>query len=75
MTRRGYPTVGRVSCWVMAVDEDTQKREVARRQAADRTYGIFAGMFGDRRLSDELIAERREEARRESLGESSPPRR
>ncbi len=58
----------------MAVDEDTQKREAARRQAADRTYGIFAGLVGDRRLSDELIAERREEARRESLGESSPPR-
>lgn len=36
-----------------------------RRKAIRRTRGVVAGLAPDRCLSEELIAERREEARRE----------
>lgn len=40
-----------------------------RREAVSRTYGILAGLAPGRSLSEELIAERREEARREAAAE------
>ena len=50
----------------------TQPRETAhesvadrRREAIHRTRGLLAGLMPERCLSEELIAERRQEARRE----------
>ncbi|HEV7808635.1 MAG TPA: hypothetical protein VGO80_22710 [Solirubrobacteraceae bacterium] len=40
-----------------------------QRQAATRSYGMLAGLAPGRRLSDELIAERRQDARREDAAE------
>jgi hypothetical protein len=59
----------------MAVEHDSEKRAAQRREAAHRTYGLLAGIVGDRCLYDELIAARREEARRDaSADRSAPPR-
>jgi hypothetical protein len=42
-----------------------------QREAAIRSYGILAGLAPGRCLSDELIAERRQDARRENAAEGS----
>lgn len=42
-----------------------------QREAATRSYGMLAGLAPGRCLSDELIAERRQEARREDAAEDS----
>jgi hypothetical protein len=59
----------------MAVERTSEEREgqasCSRRDAVLRTYGILAGVAPGRSLSDELIAERREEARREDAAEDS----
>ncbi len=41
------------------------------REAATRSYGMLAGLAPGRCLSDELIAERRQDARREDAAEDS----
>jgi len=43
-----------------------------RREAAMRSYGMLAGLAPGRCLSDELIAERRQDARREDAAETAP---
>ncbi len=59
----------------MAVERTSEERadqaSSSRRDAVLRTYGILAGVAPGRSLSDELIAERREEARREDAAEDS----
>jgi hypothetical protein len=40
-----------------------------QREAATRSYGMLAGLAPGRCLSDELIAERRQDARREDAAE------
>jgi len=40
-----------------------------QREAAARSYGMLAGLAPGRCLSDELIAERRQDARREDAAE------
>lgn len=40
-------------------------------EASTRSYGMFAGLAPGRCLSDELIAERRQDARREDAVEDS----
>jgi hypothetical protein len=59
----------------MAVEHTNEDRagqaSSSRREAVMRTYGILAGLAPGRSLSDELIAERREEARREDAAEDS----
>jgi hypothetical protein len=40
-------------------------------EASARSYGMFAGLAPGRCLSDELIAERRQDARREDAAEDS----
>ena len=42
-----------------------------QREAATRSYGMLAGLAPDRCLSDELIAERRRDARREDAADDS----
>jgi hypothetical protein len=42
-----------------------------RREAAMRSYGLLAGLAHGRCMSDELIAERRRDARRENAAEDS----
>lgn len=42
-----------------------------QREAATRSYGMLAGLAPGRCLSDELIAERRQDARREDAAEDS----
>jgi len=42
-----------------------------QREAATRSYGMLAGLVPGRCLSDELIAERRHDARREDAAEDS----
>lgn len=42
-----------------------------RREAATRSYGMLAGLAPGRCLSEELIAERRLDARREDAAEDS----
>jgi len=41
------------------------------REASTRSYGMLAGLVPGRCLSDELIAERRQDARREDAAEDS----
>lgn len=45
-----------------------RREEKRRRQAAERMRGLFADLTPGRRLSDDLIAERRAEARAEDRG-------
>lgn len=45
--------------------KDARSEEERRRQAAERMRGLFADLAPGRSLSDELIAERRAEARAE----------
>jgi|HubBroStandDraft_3_1064219.scaffolds.fasta_scaffold353215_2 AbrB family looped-hinge helix DNA binding protein len=51
---------------VLTVDEDGGMRLTSRRQRLDRVQGMFASIQPRRILSEELIRERRREARRES---------
>lgn len=50
---------------VMIVDEEGEFRVVSVREVARRARGMFRDLAPGRSLVDELIAERREEARRE----------
>ena len=51
---------------LLTVDDDGAMRLTNRRQRLDRLQGMFASIEPHRKLSDELIRERRLEARRES---------
>jgi AbrB family looped-hinge helix DNA binding protein len=50
---------------IITVDDEGGFRAVSARELAHRFYGIFRDLAPGRSLADELIAERREEARRE----------
>jgi AbrB family looped-hinge helix DNA binding protein len=50
---------------VLTVDQDGDVRLSSARQIAERFHGFFSDQFPGRSLAEELIAERREEARRE----------
>lgn len=50
---------------ILIVEDDGRVRLVTAREQARALRGIFASMAPGRSLADELIAERREEARRE----------
>ena len=50
---------------VLTVDENGGMRLTSRRQRLDRLQGMFASIQPHRSLSEELIRERRREARRE----------
>jgi hypothetical protein len=47
------------------VAKHPRPEEARRRQVAERMHGLFADLASGRNLSDELIAERRAEARAE----------
>jgi bifunctional DNA-binding transcriptional regulator/antitoxin component of YhaV-PrlF toxin-antitoxin module len=51
---------------VLTLDEDGAMRLTTRRQRLNKLQGMFASIQPHRRLSDELIRERRQEVRRES---------
>ena len=51
---------------VLTVDEEGGMRLTSQRQRLDRLQGMFASIQPHRILSEELIRERRREARRES---------
>jgi AbrB family looped-hinge helix DNA binding protein len=51
---------------VLTLDDDGAMRLTTRRQRLNKLQGMFAAIEPHRRLSDELIRERRMEARRES---------
>ena len=53
---------------IVTVDEGGGFRVVSARELAERLHGIFRDIAPGRSLVDELIAERREEARREEEG-------
>ena len=53
---------------VLTVQPDGSVKLVSLREAARRARGMFAHVAPGRSLVDELIAERREEARKESEG-------
>ena len=53
----------------MTVDDEGEFRVVSVREVAKRARGMFAELAPGRSLVDELIADRREEARREDAGE------
>lgn len=50
---------------VITVDDEGGFRVVSAREVARRTFGLYRDLAPGRSLADELIAERREEARRE----------
>jgi hypothetical protein len=53
----------------MDAGRESERRALTPRErweAVERSYGMFAGMAGDRVLSEELAAERRERARRDA---------
>jgi AbrB family looped-hinge helix DNA binding protein len=50
---------------VITVDEEGGFRVISAREVARRTWGLYRDLAPGRSLADELIAERREEARRE----------
>ncbi len=52
----------------LKVDADGEMRLISFREAARRARGMYAHLAPGRSLVDELIAERREEARREDEG-------
>lgn len=54
---------------ILTVESDGVVRVITARELARRGYGLFKGVDPERSLVDELIAERREEARREDLDE------
>ena len=60
--RHGHPAGDRL---VISVDEQGELRAVTARELARRGVGLFSHLAPERSLVDELIAERREEARRE----------
>ncbi len=51
---------------VLMVDESGDMRLASLARQIDKCMGMFAGKSPERILSEELIAERREEARREN---------
>ena len=51
---------------VLTLDDNGAMHLTTRRQRLDKLQGMFATIQPHRRLSDELIRERRQEARRES---------
>lgn len=53
---------------VLTVEKDGTVKVVSLRDAVRRAQGMFAHLAPGRSLVDELIAERREEARREAEG-------
>jgi AbrB family looped-hinge helix DNA binding protein len=52
---------------VLIVDEDGEMRLASLQRQIDKCMGMFADLQPHRIASEELIAERREEARREDL--------
>jgi AbrB family looped-hinge helix DNA binding protein len=50
---------------ILAVDDEGGFRVVSAREPVNRLCGLYLGLVPGRSLADELIAERREEARRE----------
>jgi hypothetical protein len=52
-------------------EQHAGRRADPQREAATRSYGMLAGLAPGRCLSDELIAERRQDARREDAAEDS----
>jgi AbrB family looped-hinge helix DNA binding protein len=50
---------------IVTADDEGGFRVVPARQLADRLYGLYRHLAPERSLVDELIAERREEARRD----------
>jgi AbrB family looped-hinge helix DNA binding protein len=50
---------------IITVDAEGGFRAVSARDLADRLFGLYRDLAPGRSLVDELIAERREEARRE----------
>ena len=50
---------------IVTLDEEGGFRVVSARELAERLHGIYRDIAPGRSLVDELIAERREEARRE----------
>ena len=54
---------------IVTVDDDGGFRVVPARELAQRLHGLYRDRYPGRSLVDELIAERREEARREDAGE------
>lgn len=50
------------------------RSEAERRRAAERMRGLFADVAPERMLADELIAERRAEARAEDRATETPKR-
>lgn len=52
---------------VITVDDEGGFRVVSAREVARRTFGLYRDLAPGRSLADELIAERREEARREDV--------
>ena len=59
---------------VVARSMTATQSQAERRRAAERMQGMFADVASDRRLVDELIAERRAEARAESRAVETRPR-
>lgn len=53
---------------LITAEEDGSLRVVSARELAHRFFGIYRDLAPGRSLVDELIAERREEARREDEG-------
>ena len=53
---------------IITVDKEGGFRVVSARELARRMRGLFRDIAPGRSLADELIAERREEARREDQG-------
>ena len=51
---------------VLIVDESGEMRLASLKRQIDKCMGMFADISPERILSEELIAERREEARREN---------
>jgi hypothetical protein len=70
-TRRGERR--RVS--VVDVDKPTNSEVERRREAAERLRGLFADVAPGRSMADELIAERRAEARAEDREDEARRRR
>ncbi len=54
---------------IVTVDDEGGFRVVPARELARRLRGMYRDRYPGRSLVDELIAERREEARREDAGE------
>jgi AbrB family looped-hinge helix DNA binding protein len=53
---------------ILIVDTNGGFRVVSAREQANRLLGLYRDLAPDRSLADELIAERRDEAKREETG-------